>query len=316
MPDNTAIGPLQPVNGKNSIGRRFMQTTRIAEPTQDEWIPPMDLNGVTKNTLMPAPASMNFSTLKNLNGTTYQAPPTVKKEGPYTKNRKGVNWNKANAFVNDASPYISNVVNSFRKPPMPAIPVFNSFTNLTKANYGTERDAVSRRFNADNKSIERNLDGNTAEAVKRFNRGQEEAAISGVNDRENRDNMTIANQQAGMDAQIKAMNTNLTNNYMNSKVEREIAHQREQSANVANFGDKVTLIGNEKRKAHVDLQKTRVLSTAFSSSGVYDRVRRKLMKQSGIDDPTGQGYKDLEEEDKKSTKKANGGFLHRLIKLN
>lgn len=263
--------------------------------------------------LMEAPTSMNFSTLKNLDGTSFQPASKTKQPGAFSRILSKVSTDKINAGVNGVAPYISNIANSWRKPPMPAKTTPYSFTNLTKVNYSAERDAVNRKYGAADKAAERNVDNNTAEAVKAYNRGQQEHEISNVNDRENQDNIRINNAQAGMDLQIKAMNTGLLNDVEHQKVQRNIANQREQSANLANAGDKFTLIGNEKRKAAVDIQKTKVLSSAFNTSGVYQR-KRAQWKAAGVEDPLGMDYADLEDDDKK--KKSNGGFMNHLIKLN
>ncbi len=217
--------------------------------------------------------------------------------------------NKAGKFADDVTPFISNITNAFRKPPMPKYPTLEGFTNLDKVDYSNERYQVGRAVASANKATERNIDSNTAEAIKGFNRGEEFNRMSAINDRENKDNTGIQHQQAMMDAAVKARNVDKIGDYGDALTARAIAHQREQSDNIANAGNKLVLIGNEKKKAKLDLEKTQVLSSIFSKSGVLTRnnsVRAEWKKQ-GIPDPLGRNYEDLKDDEK-----AYGGMMTRI----
>ena len=222
--------------------------------------------------------------------------------------------NKAGKVANDLSPYISNISNAFRKAPRPTIPIMDSFTNLSKIDLSNERSAVRRTTDAANKATERSVDANTAEAIKAFNRGQEFNQLSSINERQNNTNVGIGNQNAMMDAQVKASNVERWNDYGDAKTAANIADVRERSANVANAGDKFTLIQNEKRKAQVSRDNTRVLSSLFSKSGVLSRQARDW-KKNGIEDPLGLDYNYSETDDeynKRKDVKAYGGMMRKI----
>jgi len=202
----------------------------------------------------------------------------------------------------EVTPYLSNISNASRKVPKPTMPILDTFNNLQKVNFANERNDINTQGAAADRATERNVDANTAEAIKKFNQGQQFTRLSAVNERESNTNVNIGNQQAQMDARTKELNSDKMNDFYSARTASQIAQQREQSANVANAGDKMVEIGNEKRKAQVEQDKTRTLASMFATSGVMDRNRAKL-KASGVPDPLGIDYKDLEE------KKAYGGMM-------
>lgn len=212
--------------------------------------------------------------------------------------------NKISSKMSDVAPFISNISNAMRKAPKPTLPILDTFNNLQKVNLSGERYDVSRNTMAANRAAERNVDANTAEAIKSFNNGQNFDRISQINERENNTNVGIGNQQAAMDQQVKTFNSEKMNDYFTARTASQIAQQREQSANIANAGDKIVMMDNEKRKAAVSQANTRILSSIFSKSGVLDR-QRKQWKDAGIADPTGQDYKDLDT-------KAYGGMMRKV----
>lgn len=213
-------------------------------------------------------------------------------------------YQKGAQVASTVAPFLSNITNAMRRPPMPKQGQPYQYTPLQRVNLSDERNQISNLYQAAGRSTERNLDSNTAEAVKAFNRGDEIAKLSSVSERENNINANISNQQAQMDAQVSAANTGLVNKYQDELVERQVAQQRESSANWANAGDKIVAIGNERRKARTELAKARVLSTGlYGNSGVMDRSRAR-MKAEGLPDPLGLDYADLS-----TTKKAAGGML-------
>lgn len=181
------------------------------------------------------------------------------------------------ARVNNLAPYYSNIVNSFKKAPMPIKGVMNTSPTLSTVDYSNERNDVYRNATAADRNTERNVDPNTAEAVKLYRKGTTFHDISSINDRQNQTNLGIKNQQAMLDYQNSVSNNAKTDDYNQSLVERDIANQRESSANFANAGDKITLIRNENQKAQVEMDKAKVLSSMYQRSGVLDR--NKVIKQ-------------------------------------
>lgn len=191
------------------------------------------------------------------------------------------------------APFASNIANAFRKPPMPIVPQMNNYTALSKVNMDNERNRVGREVEASSAMTDRNLDGNTAAKVRMSNLGTKLNALSGIAEQERNANTGIANQQAQMDMQTDYINKERMNGYNDSLVERNIAQQNQQSANLANAADKYIAINNEKQKAAVDLQKTQTLGLAFANSGVDNALRQKA-KAQGLPDPYGKNYEGMD----------------------
>lgn len=206
------------------------------------------------------------------------------------------------AVSRSLAPFASNMVNALRTPPKPAVPHLDNFVTLQAPSYNNDRAEVSREINGTNAAIDRTVDGNTGAKIRLFNQGQKLERLSAINQSEHNTQVGLIGEQGKINAGISARNNEKLDIYGNQQVERQVAQQREQSANVANFSDKVVGIQNEEEKRRVDLEKTKVMSTLFSRSGVGDR-ERKILKEIGVPDPLGKSYSDLEEI------KRNGGYM-------
>lgn len=248
---------------------------------------PMDTQPDTSNYQTPDVSGPNFN----------QAPP-VQPAGPSK-------WAKLGSQVANVgeslAPFASNIMNAFQKPPMPALPTYDSSVTLTAPRYDAERNEVSREINGTNATLFRNLDANTAAKVALSNQGTKLDRLSSINERESNARADTSNRQALVNSGIQTRNNDKTDVYNSQLVERSIAQGRTQSENIANAGDKYVGIQNEKRKAKVDIEKTKTMAELFRNSGVGARLRQN-MKDDGIDDPTGQDYADLK-------KKRNGGAI-------
>lgn len=318
-----AQGTMGPKNtyGKNRIGRGFLTDAKITVPVeaQYEGIIPRMFDGKSLSIPATTQAKINSDNANKWSSLTSITP--VQPTGTGSRRPRilsnifsNENINKVGKFANELSPYISNISNTFRKAPKPNVPILDTYTNLSKIDLSNERHGVKRTIDAANKATERSVDANTAEAIKAFNRGQEFNQLSSINERENNTNIGIGNQQAMMDAQIKAGNVNKWNDYGDAKTAAAIADVRERSANVANAGDKFTLIQNEKRKAKVERDKVRVLSSLYNKSGVLSRQAREW-KKLGIEDPLGMEYSYSESDDaynKRKDVKAYGGMMKKV----
>lgn len=225
---------------------------------------------------------------------------------PAATKTRGPNWGAISgrvAQVGEAlAPFASNIANAFQKPPMPAQPTYDNSVTLTAPRYDNERNTVSREINGTNASLYRNLDANTAARLTQNNLGVKLNQLSSINERENNARAETSNRQALVNSGIQSRNNDKTDAYNRDLVERSIAQERTQSENIANAGDKYVGIQNEKRKAKVDLEKTKTMAELFRNSGVGTRLRQQLM-EDGVTDPTGQDYADLK-------KKRNGGVLN------
>lgn len=200
------------------------------------------------------------------------------------------NWQKVfDAAGNAASgmkPYLSNITNAMRKPPFPSLPGTISPVVLPKVSLDNSRNQIERSTRSADLTADKSLDEQTAAAVRNANLGTKIQGTNQVNQQEAAINAQQGAEAAQLNSNIDAMNTGTMNNYRDSLTSRQIAQQREQSANVANATDKSIAIDNEKRKGELDLKKLQVLSEVWKQSGVYDRMMAK-MKKEGNTDPTG-----------------------------
>jgi hypothetical protein len=218
--------------------------------------------------------------------------------------RKKFPWQKvfstAEQGTNAVMPYLSNIVNSFRKPPMPAAPKTVGYVTPRRVNYSDQMAEADRQVRGANLGADQSLDENTAAAVKMGNLTQGIRAKNSISTAEANTNAQLAAQTDQLNAGINLQNTGMQNGYQQELVDRQIAQQREQSQNIANATDKYIASENEKAKADLDLQKLNVYKQLWQNSGVYDRLLG-TMKQQGINLPG------ITDEDKK----ANGGYVYK-----
>ncbi len=198
----------------------------------------------------------------------------------------GINWKGLGAKANTLIPYASNIINGLRKPPAVPNPSLDSEVTLAKVNYDADRAYVSNNLRGVTRGAFRTLDENTANAVGLAARGNAVGQMNSVNQGEQNQNAGIRNQQEGMNAQIRASNNQKLDQTNQMRVERSIAQQREQSANISNAADKYTAIQNEKAKADLDFKKFGVVAAMYNKDGVAGRTFKGL----GNDDPLGLEY--------------------------
>ena len=185
----------------------------------------------------------------------------------------------------DLIPFASNMLNAFRKPPMPKRPGTLSPVTLGKVSYANERTEADRLVRGADLGAERGLDGNTAASVRAGNLSQKFRMYSDSYARENNENTDITNKQTMINAGIDEKNTRGNDFYNQQVVERRIAQQGQQSANVANAADKYISIQNEQAKRDLEAKNFAITSKVFENSGVLKRLMGKLQAE-GIDDPS------------------------------
>lgn len=234
-----------------------------------------------------------------------KAPSTI---APLSINQGQVNTSPSSLLSSSGNiassimPFASNILNSFTKPPQPSQPHLDNPVTLRAPSYGAEKADVLRNINADTEGAARQVDGNTGAKIRLFNMGQKLERLGSINERESNAKIATQNEQARINSGLMGRNNDKLDRYGNEQVERQIAIQKSRSENISNFSDKVIGMQNENAKKQLDLDKTKVMSTLFSRSGVGDR-ERTILKKLGVSDPLGQDYSDLEE------KKANGGLM-------
>ena len=183
-------------------------------------------------------------------------------------------------------PYVSNLVNSFRKTPRPHVPIMQNAVGSVKLNFDDQRVEADRSVRGANRSADMMLDENTAGSLKAANLASGIRAKNSIATSEANANAQLAMQTNQMNTGIEANNLARMDRYNDDAVGAQIADQRERSANLSNAADKFVMQQNEKAKAKLDLDKLNVYKELWKNSGVYDRLLTEMEKQ-GITDPTG-----------------------------
>jgi hypothetical protein len=261
----------------NDIGDRIAGNSyAVAPPLAD-----------TKGSINPIQAPIMASP-----SATFNPPPTTTTSptSSFSSTMKGI------------APFASNIVNAFRTPPQPPMPHLDNLVTLRSPSFNDERNQVERNTNADAEAAARGVDGNTGARIRLFALGQKLDRLSSVNERDKNMQLQTQNEQSRINAGLNAGNNRKLDEYDQQQVERRIAQQQQQSANLSNFSDKYIGIQNENEKRRVDLEKTKTMSTLFGRSGVGDR-ERKTLRDMGVDDPLGMNYSDV---------KRAGGFFRGL----
>jgi hypothetical protein len=177
----------------------------------------------------------------------------------------------AGNIAKDVKPFISNIANSFSRPPRPSVPESIKPVVLPKISLEASRIASSRKFRGADLAATRSLDEQSAAAVRGANRAQELSNLNEINEAEANANAQQATRAASINANIDATNVGARNQFRDNITNRTIARKREQSANLANASDKMIMIDNERSKGKLELEKMRMLSKMYAQSGVWDR---------------------------------------------
>lgn len=224
---------------------------------------------------------------------------------------------RASRVAGALTPYLSNIYNAGRTPPMPSNPNLVAPVTLSKIRLDATRQQALSASRAQDINADRSLDEQSAAAVRSSNLAKNLNQQGQISEQEAFLNARQKAEAAGMNLNVDAMNTNAINKVQDEKVQRGIAIQREQSSNISNAADKYISMQNEQNKAKVDMQKIQTLSQIWKQSGVYDRMIKK-MKDSGNNDPTGihsqMGWLgDIMDSDNTETKAAGGALLNPLV---
>lgn len=179
----------------------------------------------------------------------------------------------------DFVPYVSNLVNAFRKPAKPMPPKLIDPVSGTRISMDDARRQVADQTQGANLAT-RDLDAQTGAAIRVGNMGNKFRALSDINSREAQMNAQLSNQTKYINANIASQNAAATNAYQDDIVNAQVAQTREQSANLANAADK--FIAQQAVKDQIKLEKDKaiIMSKAYNK-GVYDRLTNSL-EQSGV----------------------------------
>lgn len=187
-----------------------------------------------------------------------------------------LNRNKVFSAIGDTIPYISNIANSFRRPPMPATPRTVSPIAPTRVSFAAQMAEADRQRRGADLAASRSLDENTAAAVRASDLAQSIRAKNSIAEQEANINAGLRMQAAQVNAGIDAQNTAIMNQYKQDQVAARIAQQREQSENLANAADKYIAQRNAEAQRKLDMDRLKVYLPLWKQSGVYDRLMNEI----------------------------------------
>lgn len=180
----------------------------------------------------------------------------------------------------DFVPYISNLVNTFRKVPRPKAPKLVDPVTGTRISLADAKRQVSDQTRAADLSTQ-DLDAQTGAAIRVGNIGSKFRALSDLNSREAQINAQMSQQTKSINASIDAQNAATTNAYQDDQVNAEMAQQRMQSENIANAADKFIAQSAVRDQAKLEKEKATIYSKMYNP-GVYNRFLGSL-ETSGVD---------------------------------
>lgn len=174
------------------------------------------------------------------------------------------------AFV----PYLSNLVNTFRKTPRPIAPAQVDYVPGSQISLDAARAETNTATRMADLATS-GLDAQTAGAIKVGNLGTRLRSLNEIAGKEAMINAQSRMQTNSINANINAQNTGIINQYHDDITNSQIAQQREQSENLSNAADK--FIGQQAMadQIRLDRDKTVIMSKAYDQ-GVYDRLGKRL----------------------------------------
>ena len=173
--------------------------------------------------------------------------------------------------LQSAAPFVSNLVNAFRRMPMPSKPTPNRTITPSLINLDASRaEAVRERRGADKTAAESLNGNNQVAAVKAANLTQQIRETNRVNETETNANIGIKNQALQVNAGIEQSNNLKKDFYNNQLVERQLKQQEVDSANLADAGNKVQAMKRD--KATFELEEDKMLLT-FASDPTESTLR-------------------------------------------
>lgn len=203
---------------------------------------------------------------------------------PNPANLRGkVKWpsqKQATASAADFVPYVSNLVNMFRKVPKPIAPKTIDPVSGTTISLADAKNQVSQATRAADLSTQ-NLDAQTGAAIRVGNLGNKFRALSDLNSREAQINAQMGQQTKSINANIDAQNAGAINAYHDDITNSQIAQQRAQSENISNAADKFIWQQAIKDQTQLEKDKATIYSKMYTP-GVYNRLLTSL-QTSGMD---------------------------------
>jgi len=195
----------------------------------------------------------------------------------------GLSWQDQVARgAEDLAPFISNIANTFRRPPQPAVPKSLDPVRLQRVNFSGDLAEVDRTIAGQNQGLDY-LPENQATAVRTANMVQGIRGRNQITQAEANQNAQIGNQESMANLGVNQANVAGYNQWQDDRTNMAMAQQAQQSANLANAADKYVGIRTENRKQDLDLDRYAIMEGLYRDSGVLKR----FMDNQNLDPETG-----------------------------
>jgi hypothetical protein len=220
-----------------------------------------------------------------------------------------VNYDQRASVGETVLPFASNLANAFRKPPTVPIPNMQSGVSLDRVDMSDDRNQIGHGVRAAYESNKTLLDPNSAAAANSYILAQRFKQMSQVNQTERNTNIGIANQEKLTNLSIQNQNMAKLDQVQRDNVERTLAQQREQSANLSNAGDKAMMMLQNKQARNLEADKLRYLQTVDP----YGTTTRSLRESDLTEEEKYKRYNKFLEFEKANKTKKYGGILARKL---
>lgn len=198
-------------------------------------------------------------------------------------------------LADKVTPFVSNIVNAFRKLPNPPTPKLQSGVTPSLINMDADRAENVRQRRGADKAAEANLNGgNAVSATRAANLAQEMRANNQISQAEANANTGIKNQFQQLNANIQANNLAKEEQYETQKVERRIKQQELSAENLADVSNKSQVLARDQKLFDLEQDKL-MIKIAEDPTGAGFRINRAVLKKK----LSPQAYAELEAENKK-----------------
>jgi hypothetical protein len=265
------MSPLQPMTETSNIPGTSIPFTKTLPNTQSIEQPMQGY--VTPETLIPNGIPVSKSPWLTLEDAVKQTPVyTTGGTAPQPATPK-MDMGKMSNAVGQLLPFASNIYNAFQKPGQVPRPIMDNPIALQRVSMANDRNEVERGVRGNNLSFDQTLDAQTAAANKQFTLAQRFNQLSKVNQEERNQNMEIGNRETVMNHNIQSGNNAKMDQFWKDRLDRENVQKSQQSANVANAGDKAMAMYNNKQLKELDNRKIQ-MQLALDDTGAMERFKK------------------------------------------
>lgn len=169
-------------------------------------------------------------------------------------------------------PYASNLVNSFRKLPLPPNPILENTIAPSYVNYDADRAQIGQAARSSLLGIDYKVaNPAVASAIKASTIGSTISGLNNIAQTEKNTNANITNQNNYLNSTILARNVERQNSYNQDLLSRSLKQQQLQGENLSNLADKYQMERRDNRLMELEADKNKILTEKYKDSGAFMR---------------------------------------------